>query len=367
MKKTIRGTFTKASLLCLFIGTATTSSAAIVGDINQDGQIDTTEAVYALQVSSGLYPTIPDSCQLTGLGTWEYDIEYNMCDVVEYNGATYASQNTHSSEKANRPPNEDFWTPLSIQGEQGPTGPRGLTGLRCWDSNENSICNLDTEDVNYDGVCDVNDCKPAHKGSIYRWQVFSTYPNGLTWVMGNQPDLHGGVRPNSWTDGSKIASDMSSDPEILRSLLTRKGYGGANAMVYSEVFHQYSSTNGKVIVVLFRIKNTTDSSINWTPSFYYTCDSSWGEKASLSLNGTNTWNSGATNCGASNSLDLTISIPAASTSTVTFTSTSSTGDQIQDTSIHIRYTNLTFFDNSLTLPAGLIYVDDLDRVEGPLW
>lgn len=40
-----------------------------------------------------------------------------------------------------------------------PAGPMGLPGLSCWDTNENSSCDTDEEDLDGDGACDVQDCR----------------------------------------------------------------------------------------------------------------------------------------------------------------------------------------------------------------
>jgi hypothetical protein len=200
-------------------------------------------------------------------------------------------------------------------------------------------------------------------GSIYRWAVFNTYMDGTTaWLMNNNPNMYGGIPPNVWTDGNGIAGNMSDDFEVLRTLFTKKGYGGSNATVFSSILLQYSSTNGQVGLVLFRIKNTTSSSITWTPTFCYTCYSGWGEVASAAINGTNVWTSATQNCGGNESIPIPISIPAMQTSTVIFVST--TGFSYNMGSyLYIRPFVLAFKDNTLDLPEGLIYVDDLDTAQ----
>ena len=206
----------------------------------------------------------------------------------------------------------------------------------------------------------------SHQGAIFRWMAFSTYFNNSGWHMGNDTALHGGVNPSNWTDGNHRAVHMSSNSEILRTLLTRKAYGGANAMIHSEVYHQYSSTNGRVIVALVRINNTTESAIAWQPHFYYTCYNSWAERSGVALNGTEIWESGGTNCGHQNSANPTMNIPANGISTIIFSSASATNVS-PGSNVYVRYVNLTFYNNSLTLPEGLEYVDDLDTVTGNLW
>ena len=57
-------------LPALIIFSSQIALAGTVGDINNDGKIDLTEAVYALQVASGLYPALDPSCLLVGRGDW---------------------------------------------------------------------------------------------------------------------------------------------------------------------------------------------------------------------------------------------------------------------------------------------------------
>src|SRR5437870_1249150 len=51
--------------------------------------------------------------------------------------------------------------PKGDNGPQGPAGNPGGDGHDCWDLNENGACDLATEDVNHDGMCDVHDCTGA--------------------------------------------------------------------------------------------------------------------------------------------------------------------------------------------------------------
>ena len=43
-------------------------------------------------------------------------------------------------------------------GEMGEMGTPGTSGVSCWDLDSSLSCNLETEDYNDDGVCDVGDC-----------------------------------------------------------------------------------------------------------------------------------------------------------------------------------------------------------------
>ncbi len=49
---------------CAILFFPSSPRSAIVGDIDSNGQIDLSEAIYALQVASGLYPDVSTSCLL---------------------------------------------------------------------------------------------------------------------------------------------------------------------------------------------------------------------------------------------------------------------------------------------------------------
>jgi hypothetical protein len=194
----------------------------------------------------------------------------------------------------------------------------------------------------------------------YRFAVFNTYDDASGWMANNDASLFGGITPSAWTDGGAIASQLSADKEVLRTLLNRKGYAGANALVHAETFSYYSSTNGKVVVALFRVRNTTAAAITWTPVIRVTAYGSWGEQASVALNGASAWTSaGGTYLPSSSPVSVPLAIPASRTSTAIFVSTGSPPG-----SPYSRSTLLAFVANSLALPAGLQFVDDFDTATG---
>lgn len=195
--------------------------------------------------------------------------------------------------------------------------------------------------------------------ATYRWAAFHSYSNSLSaWAFNNDPNMFGGVAPSIWTDGSGIASQMSSDKEVLRTLFQRKGYATRNAMIINDEHASFSSTNGKVAMVLMRIKNTTASPILWSPHIMYSAYAAWGEKASAALNGVSVMNESAPG-----SMVLTdLSIPANRTSTFIVVSTSGEPSPVVAPSMRLR--RLGFISNSLDLPAGLEFVDDLDTATG---
>jgi hypothetical protein len=199
-------------------------------------------------------------------------------------------------------------------------------------------------------------------GATYRYAVFDTYDNASSWLMGNDPSMFGGVPPSLWTDGSARAVQLSSSKEVLRTLFTKKGYAGKNAVVHAEIRQQYSSTDGRVVMALFRVRNATASPIGWSPVFWYTAYGTWGELASAALNGAEQFVSGG---GAGpQAAGVTLSIPANRTSTVIFVSTGSAPYATGSGGLMGRAIVLAFRNDSLALPAGLSFVDDLDTAIG---
>ena len=199
---------------------------------------------------------------------------------------------------------------------------------------------------------------------MYRWNVFDTYDASTGFLFNDNATLFGGVHPSSWS-GNATAADMTSNADVLQSLLTQKGYPGRNAMVLSDTRIQYGLTDGKVVVVLFRVQNTTAAPIDWTPHFWYSCNRQSRGAASIALNGVNAFVDcvvGAANMATSGSLaNVTLSIPANHTSTVVFVSTSGTALSLGNVQF-FQPTVAGFVDDSLALPAGLSFVDDLDTM-----
>jgi hypothetical protein len=199
---------------------------------------------------------------------------------------------------------------------------------------------------------------------VYRWNVFNTsdFASG-TWLFNNSSALFGSVTPQAWTDNQATAQNITSDKDAQQSFLTQKGYPGRNALVFADTRYQYSSTDGKVVVVLFRVQNTTANPITWNAHFFYSCNRQFGEIASAALNGVNVWTDNCINSGLMAVVPLVI--PANRTSTAVFVSTS--GMAVSPNNINSEFERATvagFVDDSLSLPAGLSFVDDLDTATG---
>jgi hypothetical protein len=258
-------------------------------------------------------------------------------------------------------------------GRTGATGPQGDTGLQgapgadgvsvtsvALSSGDENCPHGGSRFTSASGETYACDGAPA-PGATYRYAVFDTYDNGGGWLMGGELAMFGGVHPSSWTDGGARAYQLSGDKGVLRTLFTKKGYGGKNAVVHAEVRQQVSSTDGRMVLALFRVRNATASPIGWTPVFWYTAYAGWGEMASVALNGVEAWYSGGGYGTLTGSVAL--SIPPNRTSTVVFVSGGSTPYSV-GYGIYARQIVLAFRNGSLALPAGLSFGDDLDTATG---
>jgi len=220
------------------------------------------------------------------------------------------------------------------QGAIGPAGPQGRTGA--------------------DG---------PRIGHMYRWNVFATFDHPtVSWLFANNPTMFGGVAPSAWSDGAAVAGSVASDKDVQRSLLTQKGYPGRNALVLSDTRLQFGSNDGKLVVTLFRVRNTTADPINWQAHFWYSCYRPWGEVASVALNGVNVFVDNGSTSGKVAVVSLPI--PPNRTSTVVFVAGSGTPVSFANNSHWMRATVAGFIDDSLALPTGLELVDDLDTATG---
>lgn len=115
----------KVTFLFCFLASASaiifplSADSAIQGDINNDGRIDTSEAIYALQVASGVYPGVSTSCLLSGKGDWSTNTEYVECDVVFSDGENYVCNTSHTSPATVFGDDITNWDLLSLKGDIG--------------------------------------------------------------------------------------------------------------------------------------------------------------------------------------------------------------------------------------------------------
>ena len=90
------------------------AGSTVVGDIDGNGKIDLSEAIYALQVAAGHYSNVSSSCQLAGKGDWLGSIDYIECDVVKADGSYYICSTNHYS-SADFTTDSANWTMLALQ------------------------------------------------------------------------------------------------------------------------------------------------------------------------------------------------------------------------------------------------------------
>jgi len=196
-----------------------------------------------------------------------------------------------------------------------------------------------------------------HSLPVYRWAVWSSYSQHHGWYNHNQREFFGGVHPSWWGDdwNRGRASDLSGNKDVLRGLFNKRGFCGWQCTVWANEWYYYSSTNSKHVGTLFRIHNTRDSNVNWPLRFRYSSYGGWGERASTTLNGQDIWSTTG-NC-AYCDCHLNLNMPGGRTSTVVVIAGSNHPSGT-------RTNLLTYTHNSLRLPDGLEYRDDMDYAQG---
>ena len=116
-------------VLVMYLLNPSYSNSGLLGDIDKDGKIGLSEAVYALQVTSGITPALTSSYVITWKGTWAANQSYQLYDAVQFNGSSYLCLQNHTSSVSNEPPYLNVWDILALQGSTGLTGPQGPTGV----------------------------------------------------------------------------------------------------------------------------------------------------------------------------------------------------------------------------------------------
>jgi hypothetical protein len=240
--------------------------------------------------------------------------------------------------------------PKGDNGDVGPAGPKGDNG--------------DVGPAGPEGPQGpAGSSSTSFAGAPYRWAEFSEYDEMVGWFNNNSPTMFGGVTPSSWADANATAGNISADKDVLRTLYNRKGYGGKNALVLADRYCAYSSTNAKMVTALFRIKNSTENAITWNTHFYATAFPGWSERASIAVNGQDTWTSGGSTLTPAQPVDVSLTIPANRTSTVIFVSASGPPTTLSN-GLSMRSLVFGFCGNCLDLPSGLQFTDDLDTATG---
>lgn len=200
---------------------------------------------------------------------------------------------------------------------------------------------------------------------LYYYNIFSTHNPSDSWYYSNNVFLTLGVAPSTWTDGRATVSSISSNKDYWRNFFTKRGYGGFSALVWSEEWYQHSSTNGRVVGLLFRIRNITpNTTITWNLSFQFSSNIGYDEVASLGVNGNQLWSSATLAaqqyCAPQCKQVQPIPIPPNRVSSVMLMVPSGS----LQACCNSRSLFLAFVDDSLRLPTGLQYVDDLFTTSG---
>jgi hypothetical protein len=197
---------------------------------------------------------------------------------------------------------------------------------------------------------------------VFRWNTFSTYNQNCCWLDRDRTRAFGGVRPQQWGDGNYKANDMTSDITVLKRLFNRQmtGDAGMGANVCIENWMMPHSTDDRRCMALFRIKNTETAEKTWSVNWSFTGWSGWGNQASVAVNKQNVWNGNCHHfCDRDENLKMAANARGDRVNTVIFVAG---GTHPYGHYNHYRSLMLTF--NSLNLPDGLEFVDDMETATG---
>jgi hypothetical protein len=119
---------------------------------------------------------------------------------------------------------------LNQGGSPGPQGPAGQDGLACWDLNGNSLCDVSTEDINTDGICDALDCKgePGSTGGGIKVYDSSVPRQYLGILLG-----HSGWNPVMYPPGGTAYGNLYAEvyiPSLRNTILINKSGQGPYAI-----------------------------------------------------------------------------------------------------------------------------------------
>ena len=99
---------------------------SIANDLNNDRKVGVEDAIFALEVASGFKSQINLSNGFNWTGNWESENkQYNVNDIVGYEGSSYICILTHNSNDNRLPTNPALWQAIALRGETGPQGPAG--------------------------------------------------------------------------------------------------------------------------------------------------------------------------------------------------------------------------------------------------
>jgi OmcA/MtrC family decaheme c-type cytochrome len=98
-------------------------------------------------------------------------------------------------------------------GNDGPPGPTGQAGLNCWDLNENGVKDLPDEDLNNDGVVNVDDCNalinlPGGGGEVGE-AIANAKVESCSTCHAGAGEMHQAIY-DGYVDGSDLALDFGT-------------------------------------------------------------------------------------------------------------------------------------------------------------
>lgn len=202
-------------------------------------------------------------------GAYNSQTNYEINDVVSYNGSSYVSLNDNN--QGNLPTNTNYWSVVAEKGDKGDTG-KPFVIEKTYSSIESMVADYDNMNVNdyvmIQGSIEEQEnatlwTKREVEVSPYKWAYLADF-SGASGITGATPNIHIGTVTEGNEPSVTRRSGSSNENPILDFVLKTgaKGDTGATGNGISSI--EKTSTSGLVDTYTITFTNGTSTTIEVT-------------------------------------------------------------------------------------------------------
>ena len=202
-------------------------------------------------------------------GAYNSQTNYEINDVVSYNGSSYVSLNDNN--QGNLPTNTNYWSVVAEKGDKGDTG-KPFVIEKTYSSVESMVADYDNMNVNdyvmIQGSIEEQEnatlwTKREVEVSPYKWAYLADF-SGASGITGATPNIHIGTVTEGNEPSVTRRSGSSNENPILDFVLKTgaKGDTGATGNGISSI--EKTSTSGLVDTYTITFTNGTSTTIEVT-------------------------------------------------------------------------------------------------------
>lgn len=202
-------------------------------------------------------------------GAYNSQTNYEINDVVSYNGSSYVSLNDNN--QGNLPTNTNYWSVVAEKGDKGDTG-KPFVIEKTYSSIESMVADYDNMNVNdyvmIQGSIEEQEnatlwTKREAEVSPYKWAYLADF-SGASGITGATPNIHiGNVTEGNEPSVTRRSGSSNENPILDFVLKTgAKGDTGATGNGISSI--EKTSTSGLVDTYTITFTNGTSTTIKVT-------------------------------------------------------------------------------------------------------